>query len=201
MSALRAISDRSRESDDAGLIAESLRRPERFSLLYDRYVAQIHHYVAGRLGTQTADDLTAEIFLAAFHDRAGFDPERGQVRGWLYGIATNVVAAHRRRELRRLEVLRGIPGDRGIVTGHEDQVTGQVAAAGMRGPLAAALAALPDADRDVLLLAALAELGYEEIGQALGIPTGTVGSRLNRVRKKLRAALGGVNPLNGEADG
>ncbi len=80
----------------------------------------------------------------------------------------------------------------------------RLAAAGMQEQLASALAALSEADRDVLILTALAGLGYEEIAQALDIPPGTVGSRLNRARRKLRAALGGVNPMHedfGDADG
>jgi RNA polymerase sigma factor (sigma-70 family) len=61
-----------------------------------------------------------------------------------------------------------------------------------------------EGEQDVLILTALAGLGYEEIAQALDIPLGTVGSRLNRARRKLRGALGGVNPMNedfGDADG
>ncbi|MEU5868122.1 MULTISPECIES: RNA polymerase sigma factor [unclassified Nonomuraea] len=191
--------------EDEQVIGESLRLPERFGVLYDRYFPEIHRYVAGRLGTQAADDLTAEIFLAAFHGRAGFDSGRGVVRGWLYGIATNVVAQHRRSELRRLQAMQRAP--EGILTGeqaedgHEDLVAGRLAAAGVKDDLVAALQAMPEADRDVLLLLALADLSYQEIGQALDIPSGTVGSRLNRIRRKLRAALGGANPLLGESHG
>ncbi|RSN09374.1 RNA polymerase subunit sigma-70 [Nonomuraea sp. WAC 01424] len=191
--------------EDERVIAESLRSPERFGVLYDRYFPEIHRYVAGRLGTQAADDLTAEIFLAAFHGRAGFDSGRGVVRGWLYGIATNVVAQHRRSEIRRLQVMQQaseetFAGDR-AEDGHEDLVAGRLAAAGLKGELVSALRAMPDADRDVLLLLALADLSYQEIGHALDIPAGTVGSRLNRIRKKLRAALGGANPLLGDTHG
>ncbi|WP_315987115.1 RNA polymerase sigma factor [Actinomadura sp. HBU206391] len=64
-----------------------------------------------------------------------------------------------------------------------------------RRPLAEAVARLPADQRDVLLLVALAGFNYEEVAQALNVPFGTVGSRLSRARKKLRKALGGVNPL------
>ncbi|MGV9775228.1 RNA polymerase sigma factor [Streptosporangium sp. NPDC003464] len=201
MSALQDVSDLPRGAEDADLIEESLRFPERFAVLYNRYVSEIHRYVAGRLGTQIADDLTAEIFLAAFHGRAGFDARRGVVRGWLYGIAVNTVAGHRRSEFRRLQALQRAPVEGVADAGHEDLVARRLTAAGVQGRLASALATIPDADRDVLLLVALAELSYEEIAQALDIPAGTVGSRLNRARKKLRAALGGVNPMFGGADG
>jgi len=65
-----------------------------------------------------------------------------------------------------------------------------VAAEGMRPQLAGALAKLSREEQDVLLLVALADLSHDEISHALGIPYGTVGSRLNRARRKIRAALG-----------
>ncbi len=187
-------------ADDATIIVRSAHHPESFAVLYDRYFGEIHRYVAGRLGTQIADDLAAETFLVAFRKRHAFDPERGAVRPWLYGIATNLLAQHRRSETRRLAALQRAPGEP-AQDGHEDRVTAKVAAANVQGRLAAALKRLSDGDRDVLLLVALADLSYEEVAQTLGIPFGTVGSRLNRVRKKLRRALGSVNPMIGGLDG
>src|ERR1700742_4018774 len=83
---------------DAAVVAESLHRPERFATIYDRYFAEIYRYVAGRLGPDVADDLAAETVTDAFRKRAQFQPSRGALRPWLYGIATNLVARHRRLE-------------------------------------------------------------------------------------------------------
>ncbi|MEV1239206.1 sigma factor [Nonomuraea sp. NPDC049750] len=58
--------------------------------LFDRYFAVIHRYIARRLPADDADDLAAEVFLAAL--RGGYDPAVGEIRPWLYGIATNLVA-------------------------------------------------------------------------------------------------------------
>jgi len=69
-----------------------------------------------------------------------------------------------------------------------------VSAQAARRALAAALARLAPAERDVLLLIAWGELSYAEIAEALGIPVGTVRSRLNRARRKVREALGGTDP-------
>lgn len=187
--------------DDAALIQRSWNRPDVFALLYERYFGEIHRYAAARLGTQVADDLAAETFLVAFRKRASFDSARGAVRPWLYGIATNLVAQHRRSEGRRLEAFQRAPADGGADGGHEDRVTARVTAASAQGSLAAEIARLPEGDRDVLILVAIAGLSHEEISQTLGIPPGTVGSRLSRVRRRLRAALGGVNPMNGGTDG
>ncbi|WP_157248562.1 RNA polymerase sigma factor [Nonomuraea typhae] len=186
---------------DATLVEQSLRLPDVFAVLYDRYFDEIHRYLAGRLGTQAADDLAAETFLVAFRKRRTFDPGRGAVRPWLYGIATNLVAQHRRSETRRLAAFQRTPVDDRADHGHEDRVTARVTAASAQGRLASALERLSEGDRDVLLLIALADLSYEEVAQVLDIPFGTVGSRLNRARKKLRAALGGSNPMIGGSDG
>ncbi|MDF2707940.1 MAG: polymerase subunit sigma-70 [Nonomuraea muscovyensis] len=188
-------------ADDAALIERSWHDPESFAVLYDRYFGEIHRYVAARLGTHLADDLAAETFLVAFRKRRTFDPARGAVRPWLYGIATNLVADHRRRETRGLEALQRAPAGEVTDGGHEERVTARVTAASVQGRLAAAIRRLSPGDRDVLFLVVLAELSYEEVAQTLGIPFGTVGSRLNRVRRKLRRGLGGVNPMIGGSDG
>ncbi|MBE1592930.1 RNA polymerase sigma factor [Nonomuraea angiospora] len=195
-------SDPAEALSDAALLELSCRKPERFGEIYDRYVAEIHAYLGRRLDRQAADDLTAEVFLAAFRKRETFDSGRGEVRAWLYGFATNLISLHRRTELRRLAALQRSAGvHRAPEDGHEERVVTRVDAVSTQGRLAEELRALSDGDRDVLLLSALGELSHEEVAQALDIPYGTVGSRLSRVRKKLRAALGSVNPLNGGTDG
>jgi RNA polymerase sigma-70 factor (ECF subfamily) len=82
------------------------------------------------------------------------------------------------------------------VDGHADRIDNRVSAAAVQRDLAAALAGLSAGDRDVLLLVAWADLSYEETAAALDIPLGTVRSRLNRARRKVREALGGQNPAN-----
>jgi RNA polymerase sigma factor (sigma-70 family) len=175
--------------DDATVLAESLRQPERFGHIYDRHFPGIYGYIASRLGPDDADDLTAETFVDAFRRRASFDPARGQVRPWLFGIATRLVAQHRRAEARRYRALARIPAepDPG---GHDEQVAAQVSAQARREPLLRALAGLSDEDRDVLLLVAVGGLSYQEVAVALSIPPGTVASRLNRARGKVRGVLG-----------
>ena len=187
---------------DTDLLKASYRKPERFGELYDRYFREIHAYLGRRLDQQAADDLAAEVFLTAFRKRTTFDPERGEVRPWLYGIASNLIALHRRTETRKLAALRrSAAKGQDAEHGHEERVVSRVDAANEQARLTAELQALSEGDRDVLLLSALGELSHEEVAKALGIPYGTVGSRLSRVRRKLRAALGGVNPLNGGSDG
>ncbi|MEO3825944.1 RNA polymerase sigma factor [Actinomadura sp. B10D3] len=184
--------DLSADAADAEAIVRSRRDPAAFTEIFHRHFAAIHGYAARRLGVDAADDIAAETFLAAFRKRGRFDPARGSVRPWLYGIATRLIGLHRRAEGRRFRALARTPADH-FEDGHEDRVTARVTAGGAGADLADALAGLPRGDRDVLLLVALADLSYEEVGQALGLKTGTVASRLHRARRRLRESLGGTH--------
>ncbi|MDF5751170.1 RNA polymerase sigma factor [Spongiactinospora sp. TRM90649] len=177
------------ELDDAELIRRSAGDPEQFAALFDRYARHIHRYAARRIGAQAADDIVAETFLTAFRRRSSYDTAFPMARPWLYGIATTLVARHRRQEERMLRALSR--------TGHDplpepeaDAVLSRVAALDKERELAAALAGMARGDRDVLLLVAWEDFSYEEVARALGIPLGTVRSRLHRARRKARAVLG-----------
>ncbi|MGP3754156.1 RNA polymerase sigma factor [Streptomyces sp. IBSNAI001] len=190
---------------DASVVRRSLEDPDAFSALFDRYADDIHRYAARRLGTEAADDLMAETFVIAFQQRRRYDLSRPQARPWLYGIVTNLVGGHRRAEARRLRALSRAastaPGERGG-DGEPlaDRVAARVSAEGVRAELAGALAALPARYRDVLLVVAWGDLDYAEAAEALGVPVGTVRSRLHRARKKLREALGGSDPTRPHDD-
>jgi RNA polymerase sigma factor (sigma-70 family) len=175
-------------ADDAAVIESSWREPERFAALFDRHAPHIHRYLARRAGRAVADDLVAETFLAAFAKRHRYDLGHPDARPWLYGIATNLVGQHRRDEARQYRIRQAAPAEP-AVPGHADRVAADVTAQAVRAPLAAALAVLPDGDRDVLLLIAWEELTYQEVSRALGIPVGTVRSRLHRARARLRQLL------------
>jgi RNA polymerase sigma-70 factor (ECF subfamily) len=181
---------------DADLIAASLEEPERFAALFDRHAPAIHQYVARRLGRDAADDVTAETFLTAFRIRARFDPARAGVRPWLYGIAAKQIGRHRRREVQALKLLARTGHDP-VADSWTDSADDRLAAEAAARLLAGALARLSAGDRHVLLLFAWADLGYQEIAEALGIPVGTVRSRLNRARRKLRTAAGPVGAAGG----
>ncbi|MEU3490550.1 RNA polymerase sigma factor [Streptomyces massasporeus] len=170
---------------DAELIRASLQEPERFAALFDRHAPAIHQYVARRLGRDAADDVTAETFLTAFRIRARFDPARAGVRPWLYGIAAKQIGRHRRQEVQALKLLARTGHDP-VADSWTDSADDRVAAEAAARPLAGALARLSAGDRHVLLLFAWADFSYQEIAEALGIPVGTVRSRLNRARRKLR---------------
>jgi len=182
-----------RRDTDAALISKSLSDPEAFAGLYDRHAAAIHRFTARRLGDHAADDVVAETFLAAFRRRHLYQLDRLDARPWLYGIVTRLIGRHRRAEVRMWRAIArsGIePGAGDELARVEDRITARA----HRRSLAAALANLSVRDRHVLLLVAWADLSYEEVAVALGIPIGTVRSRLNRARRQLREELDQLEP-------
>src|SRR5215469_5652335 len=179
-------------AEDAAIIESSWREPERFAVLFDRHAPHIYRYLARRAGRQVADDLLAETFLAAFARRDRYDLGHADARPWLYGIATNLVGQHRRDEARQYRIQQAAIAE-DAVPGHAERVAADVTAQAMRALLGAALAGLPPGDRDVLLLIAWEQLTYQEVSRALGIPVGTVRSRLHRARTKLRQVLAGTS--------
>lgn len=159
-----------------------------FGRLFDEHYRPLHRYLARRVGEHTADDLAAETFLVAYRERRRYDPAAGTPRGWLYGIATNLLRHHHRHEVRGYRATAEAAGRSDApVEGHDVQVAQRVDAQRSARQLAAALALLDPGDRDVLLLSCWAGLDGAEIAAALGIPPGTVRSRMHRTRKWLRA--------------
>ncbi|MFF5263438.1 RNA polymerase sigma factor [Actinomadura viridis] len=176
--------------DDGRLIERSLREPERFAVLFDRYADRVHRYLVRRVGPAEADDLVSGTFLTAFEQRGGFDTARAGCGAlpWLLGIATNLVRGHRRAEARRWKALARTRPDE-AETSPAERVVARLDATAAARPLTAALKAMPPGDRDCLLLFAWADLTYTEIAAALDIPVGTVRSRIHRARGRLRAHL------------
>jgi RNA polymerase sigma factor (sigma-70 family) len=173
---------------DADVIELSRHEPEQFTVLFRRHAPYIQRYVARRLGPDAADDIVAETFLLAFRQREKYDRSRADARPWLYGISTNLIGRHRRAEIRLYRALARTGADP-VVEPFTDRVDERVSASSASGQLAAALAKLSADVRDTLLLAAWGDLTYEEIATALGVPVGTVRSRLSRARSKLRQIL------------
>ena len=89
------------DPDDAAVIQRSRQESGQFAELLRRHAPEIQRYVVRRLGRDAADDVVAETFLAAFRQRSGYDIGRADARPWLYGIATNMIARHRRSEVRQ----------------------------------------------------------------------------------------------------
>ncbi|MBA3654006.1 MAG: sigma-70 family RNA polymerase sigma factor [Actinobacteria bacterium] len=170
------------ESSDADVIVRSLEEPQAFAAVFDRHAALLFRFLIRRV---TADELLGETFRVAFERRVAFDPTYRSARPWIYGIATNLLARHRRTEGRRLAATAQLAGQ-SQSDAFADNVAAAVDAHHLWPRVADAIASLPDGERDALLLFAWEQLSYGEIAAALEIPVGTVRSRLNRARRRIR---------------
>lgn len=174
---------------DREALARSLAEPELFLVLFERHYEAIARYLARRLPSDTAADLGSEVFASAFASRGRFDPSVGEPLAYLYGIAANLIRRQRRKEERMLRAYARAAG-RGQVAEPDIEDTAAIAAV---------LLELRPEEREVLLLHAWADLDYEQIAAALGIPVGTVRSRLSRGRERLRAQFAVLPPTTEEA--
>ena len=171
---------------DADVIASSLQEPARFGTVFDRHATVVFRYLVRRVGVDEADALLGEVFRVAFEKRATYDTARPDARPWLYGIATNLLARHRRGEARRIRATARLLARQRPADDPAEHIVCALDARELWPDVAEAVAALPDEERDALLLYAWEELSYDQIADALGVPVGTVRSRLNRARVRLR---------------
>lgn len=174
---------------DAALIAAAERTPALFAVVFDRHFATIHRYLDRRVGRDAADDLAGQVFCSAFEQRRHFQPLHESALPWLYGIATNLLLKQWRRGARERHAFARLAIPR--ASGHNEAAAAddRLDAVHQGKVLRAALGRMPQGDRNVVLLVAWEELTYAEVATALGIPEGTVRSRLHRARRALRLSL------------
>lgn len=176
---------------DATIIGRSVRAPECFGVIFDRHVTEVHRYLSRRTGSNTADGLVGDVFRIAFENRSRYGTDRPSALPWLYGIAANVLRQHRRTEHRRLRLVDKLTV---AATGRNAQ-EGEAARSRARDDVAIVvevLAELPEVEREAVLLYAWEDLSYEDIAAAQDVPVGTVRSRLNRARRRIRERIGDV---------
>lgn len=174
-------------STDSEIIERSIEDPEAFSGIFERHVRPVGGYIRRRLGGEAVDDVLSETFLVAFRKRSSYDLAAHSALPWLLGIATRLVRSHRAMEARHwrnLQVSAAVSGEPDPESPYAASERRLDSAASLR-QLSPRIAALSPRDRDTLLLYAWADLTYEQTADALGVPVGTVRSRLNRVRRKL----------------
>ena len=165
---------------DAEVIASSLTSPAAFGDLFDRHATTMFRYFVRRVGPDDADSLLGELFRIAFEKRTAFDTERAEARPWLYGIASNLLARHRKGEARRLDATARLVNTSVAASEVFSDVDARLDASRRWADVADAIATLPQGERDTLLLYAWEGMPYDQIASALDVPVGTVRSRLNR---------------------
>ncbi len=182
--------------DDAEIFRRSVADPEAFEEIFERHFDPLLRYCRHRAGHHVGEEVAARTMVIAFERRESYDGRNASARGWLFGIATNLIRHHFRDERVHLLALARLPLDPEIV---DDNDTDRIDAERSRPELAAAIADLAPAERDAFLLAVIAQLSYPEIAGALAIPVGTVRSRINRARRKLRERMSERGAIKGDS--
>jgi RNA polymerase sigma factor (sigma-70 family) len=172
---------------DSQLIARAVAGDnEAFGDLVRRHESVVYGFLARRAGSTDAGDLLADVWIAAFRSRHSFDLERESALPWIFGIARNILRGHWRR----------LRPDAGPDVGSIDpwhQVDERLAAADATRSLRGPVMALPEEQREVLLLVAWEELSPSEAAEVLGIPASTARSHLRRARLALRPRAEALN--------
>jgi RNA polymerase sigma factor (sigma-70 family) len=161
-----------------------------FGALFEHHYDEITAYLMRRTGDRaTAEEIAQMTFLEAYDRRATYDHRRGSPRPWLFGVAINLMRHHFRSEGRRNRAYARAASREIEPQAECDKICTRLDARASAGALASALATLARGDYEVLTLHCWPELSHAEIATALGIPEGTVKSRLNRARHQVRAQL------------
>lgn len=159
-----------------------------FRSIYDRYSHPVYDHCLRLTGsTANAEDLAALVFLEAWRRRKDYRLVEGSAGPWLHGIAYNLARNHWRAAKRHRQALDRIAETR-VEPDHADEVVERVAAEQAIRNVLAELRSLPSQDREVIELCVAADLSYAEAADLLGVPVGTIKSRLSRALAKLRAS-------------
>lgn len=175
---------------------------EAFALLYRRLHPPLYRFALHMSGnTAVAEDVTQEVFMTLIRDARRFDPARGTLGGFLFGVARNHLRKRWEQDKRIVQLAEGPEGS-SYAAGAEAGRNGNRMSEGASGDshdlfasfetvgrVRQAIATLPENYREVVVLCELEEMNYEEAAAALECPIGTVRSRLHRARALLLEKL------------
>ncbi|MFH8613310.1 RNA polymerase sigma factor [Streptomyces sp. NPDC018029] len=160
-----------------------------FGELFDAYARSVYNHAYRLTGDwSSAEDIVSLTFLDAWRLRGRVDADGGSLRPWLLGVATNVTRNVRRAARRHAAAVARLPRDE-PVPDFADELAGRIDDEEQLAVVRTALAKLRRAEREVLALCVWSGLEYTAAARALGIPVGTVRSRLSRARTKLAKAV------------
>lgn len=181
------------ERDDVLLRLAGKGDEEAFTLLYRRHQAALYRFALRMSGNAwAAEEIVQDVFMTLMRDPKKFDPARGTLGGFLYGVTRNRVLKHLERSPQR-EVPLEEKNENGFGSGIVllDATTPAIQAEKRERAqqVWAAVLDLPAAFREAVVLCELEERSYEEAAELIGCPIGTIRSRLHRGRTLLMARL------------
>jgi len=165
-------------------------REEAFSALYERYQGPVFRFAWHMSGNSaTAEDVTQEVFMVLIHNPKNYDPAKGSVAGYLFGIARNLT--RRRLDRSRLDEPLAEEWTEGneIALTSDTDLLADLTRVELLECLRKAVLGLPEQYREVIVLCDLEEMSYPDAAGILQCPPGTVASRLHRARLMLKARL------------
>jgi len=174
-------------ASDEELLSRMASGDERaFTALYRRRQPAVYRFALRMSGSETAaEEAVQEVFLALIRHRRRFDPCKGPLAAWLFGMARHAVLRHLERERRHLPLENSADPEPAA----PDGLAGNQERRWEIEAVRRAVMALPARSREVVVLSELHELSYQETAAALGCAVGTVRSRLHRARELLAAKL------------
>jgi RNA polymerase sigma-70 factor (ECF subfamily) len=162
---------------------------EAFHACYQQYQGQIFRFAWHMSGNQaSAEEVTQEVFLRLIDKPRNFDPTKGTLAGYLFGIARHIL--QRQRETSRLDLPFGDESPEGDQERFAElDLVSELDRRQMLANLHKSILALPEPYREALVLCDLEELSYPHAAALLDCPPGTVASRLHRARNMLKWRL------------
>lgn len=167
--------------------------PDAFAALFDEHAQTVYRYAIGLSGNwSAAEEVVSLTFLEAWRLRQAVRPDGGSLRPWLLGIAVNVTRNQARAARRHQAAMSRLPPPPDLPD-FADELTARLDDRDRLAAVRAAVGGLPARERDVLICV-WSGLDCAEAAQALGVPEGTVRTRLSRARRRLRALTDDAQP-------
>jgi RNA polymerase sigma-70 factor, ECF subfamily len=180
------------DRDDVLLRRSAKGDQQAFAAVYHRYQAPLYRFALRMSGNSwAAEEIVQEVFMTVIREPKKFDPSRGTLGAFLYGVARNRIMKHLERRPRDLPLAEKTEDGFSLDTLASKEMT-PVEWAELherRAQVRAAVFELPVEFREAIVLCELEEMSYEEAASALGCPVGTIRSRLHRGRALLLAKL------------
>lgn len=170
--------------------------PDAFSTLFDGCARKVYNHAFRVTGSwSAAEEVVALTFLEAWRLRAAVNAEGGSLLPWVLSICVNVTRNVTRAERRHRAAISRLPPP-SAVPDFADDVASRVDDAAAMEAVRAAVSSLSPREREVLALCAWSGLDYRDAAEALGVPVGTVRSRLSRARRKLERLAPDAAPIS-----
>ncbi len=184
-------------SSDVDLLNQMISGDEHaFTILYRRRQGGVYRFALQMSGSRgIAEDVTQEVFMVLMREAHRYDPERGSLAAYLYGIARNHVLRRLERDRLFVQLADATEDDHGLGSATfvtEGDPLGDLTRNEMIDEVRQAVLALPARYREVVVLCDLHEMSYAEAAAVVGCAVGTIRSRLHRARallvEKLKSA-------------